>query len=90
MTALAAVAVATLAVALAREMLPTDMAMDGLFRATEPVHVPGLPEGVSITKEFVAKPAAETVQLVLKAVLLQPVIVTDCPAKNPCAAAETV
>ena len=65
MTALAAVAVATLAVALAREMLPTDIAMDGLFKATEPVHVAGLPEGVSITKELVAKPAAETVHVPL-------------------------
>ena len=89
MTTLAAVTFATLAVALARETLPTDIAIDGLFKATEPVHVPGLPEGLRITKEFVVKPVAETVHVPLKPTL-QLVIVTDCPAENPCAAAETV
>ena len=89
MTALAAVPLATLAVTLAREMLPIDIAMDGLFRATEPVHVPSFPEGVSMTKELVAKPVAETVHVPLKPEL-QLVIVTVCPAKKPCAVADTV
>ena len=89
LTALAAVAVATLVETLAREILLTDIEIAGLFKATEPVHVPGLPEGVSMTKEFVVKPLAETVHVPLKPIL-QLVIVTDCPAKNPCAAAETV
>ena len=72
-------AVAVVEVALAREILPAAIEVTGLFRTTDPpVPVVGLPPGPAIKKLLAL--GVETVHVALKAALLLPEIVTDCPA----------